>query len=177
MTQILAYPKSALTKENPDPEFLMIDSQPRQIWVKNDHYLRTENRRANPGKIYHFQEFNQLLRVVDILEAEESVTKAQVENGRDTLVVEYLYELNGHPSKEEFTQEYEIEGEKYTPGTEYAGDCDFVVEGQTGGIQRYQVESPEALSMGDRPPVSYERIINNSPEELRNQLQKGLDEF
>lgn len=174
MPRLSVYPPGELSKEEPAPRFLMLHTQPRQLWLKDEHYIETDNRRATPGKVYHFLEPNQLLRVVDILEADESITEYQVEDAHDTVVIEYLYDLNSQPSVVEFEYEHEIGGQTYPPGTEYGGKCDLAVKNQTEGMLRYQIETPEALSMGDIGMVPFESVSERNVDEIRDQFQAKL---
>lgn len=176
MPQISIYPPGELSEENPAPEFLMVHTRPRQIWIETDHYIETDTRRASPGKVYLFPEPNHLFRVVDILEAEESVTEYQVEDARDTVVIEYLYDLNGKSSVIDFNEEDDSDAGTYPPGTEYGGDCESTVENQTETMLRYQIETPEALSMGDVAMIPFESIGERDASELRDEFQTSINE-
>ena len=148
----------------------MVHSGPRQIWIGTDNYIETDERQVKPGKIYLFPEPNQLFRVVDVLEGEKSVPESQVEDTRDTVVIEYLYDLNGKPSIVEYEHEYDIDGRTYPPGTEYGDGCDFTVENQTEGVPRRSIETTEALSMGDAAMIPFESVSKRDASELRNEF-------
>lgn len=176
MPQISAHPPDELATKDPSPDFLMTHTQPRQIWIGTNHYIETDERRATPGKVYLFPQLKQLSRVVDIIEADESTTEYQVEGSHDTVVVEHLYDLNGQPSVVEHKRVCEIQGRSYSPGTSYKGECELTIENQAEGILRYQIESPEALTMGDIPTIPFAPVREQDNDSMRDKLQTSIED-
>lgn len=158
MVTIDAYPPTELTEDRPDVDFLLVRADPKHIWMDGEHHVETDDRRAVPGKLYLFRQPQQLLRVVDIIEADDSSAEHGVEDAQDTVVIEYVYELAGTPSEPTFRDTDAGEWSHYDPGHEYGPDGEYTVQNATEGLKRYQLETTQALSMGDRPMVAFKRI-------------------
>lgn len=138
MPQILACPRDSLTERDQTPDFLMVYSNPRHIWLDNQHFVETQDRRAEPGKYYYDPNgqgtFLRILKVGEEDDVELS-TNYGVENPTERLAIEYLYSTDD-----------EIGGFRPMDEGEPSDYC-----------HRYQIEADMAISMGDMVPVPFER--------------------
>lgn len=129
MPRILAQLPESDYELDMEPEFLMIHSSPAHIWAYNEHFIQSDNHRAELGKGYYWPIYRVIFRVIDISENDEDATSvAGIENGHDVVTVETLYAVD-----EEF------------------------VTGESVELHRYQLEVDWALSMGDTPMVPFDK--------------------
>jgi hypothetical protein len=173
MVKVSTYPAISSEKTTSELELLMIHDRPSHLWLDGEHYVKSKNRRARPGKVYHFLQFNRLLRVVDVIPSDEPVTEYSVDDAEATVVVEYLYELAGEPERVEYKREYDNTGTSYEPGFEYGPNQEYTISGQVEELLRYQVETPEALSMGDQAMVPFESTERTTTREPNSNQVNG----
>lgn len=128
--QIVCHPPGEFDKTRSEPELLMINR--RHMWIDGEHYVRSDDRRAVPGKYYLVMNHELLVRVTGVTEAEESVTDYGVEDAEDTITYERLYSFPNPGSVE--------------------------TESGEGSMQRYQMESAQAISMGDVGSIPFEKF-------------------
>lgn len=130
MPRIQIDPPNELNNPSPEPDFLMIHSNPTHVWIGDTHYIESNNRRAEPGKCYYLSEGKWFFRVLENQESnEDPVTEYGVENARDTVVVENVYQI----------------------------DSDNPQNNHTDEMSRYQLETHQALSMGDVPLTPFDK--------------------
>lgn len=132
MPQIQVRPTNCLDETDPTPAFLQVFDTPRHIWFNGDHFVQTDDRRAEKNKYYWDPNGEQFfLRVVDVTEKEDNEPDFGVEDAYDEIEIEILYEsANDEPIPEDPRQKT---------------------------ANRYMVETEQAITMGADAMIPFEK--------------------
>lgn len=118
-----------------NPEFILIDADPKHIWVGDVHLVETTDRRLKPGKHLLTVTGGSILYEVTEVRDSDKFTASSVPN--------HIDDVNNPSDEVVLKGKYSLEDETHLSGTEQS-------------FPRYQYETADALSMGDVPPLIFE---------------------
>lgn len=125
-----------LNKAN--PAFILVNADPKHIWINDEHLIETDDRRLKPGK--------HLLTVTGGSVLYEVVEERDSEKFSVSHVPDHIDDVNDPSDEIVLKRKYSLEDEARTSGTQ--------------SFPRYQFETEDALSMGDVPPFIFEPQSN-----------------
>jgi hypothetical protein len=121
-----------------NPAFILVDVDPKHIWIDDEHLIETDDRRLKPGK--------HLLTVTGGSVLYEVVEERDSEKFSDSSVPDHIDDVNDPSDEIVLKSKYSLEDEVRMSGTQ--------------SFPRYQFETEDALSMGDAPPLVFKPQSN-----------------
>lgn len=117
-----------------DPEFILVNADPKHIWIDDLHLVETTHRRLQPGK--------HLLTVTGGKVLYEVIDVRDSETFDETDVPESVNDVTDPTDEIVLKTKYDLESEAYGSTTQ--------------SFPRYQYETEQPLTMGDSPPVIFD---------------------
>lgn len=126
---VAAYAPSGYT----DPEFILVDADPRHVWIDDIHLVETTNRRLQPGKYLLTVTGGKVL--YEVIDVRDSDTFNEAD------VPDFVDDVEDPAEEVVLKTKYDLESEAHGSTTQ--------------SFPRYQYETEKPLTMGDSPPVIF----------------------